>query len=210
MKMCLLVALVFACGFPALANAQTWTSPDGIMSLTPPDENEFQAVPNPPEPFIVLWLSNDDTKRFGVIKMDIPREMKISQSSVEEGLAEEVGAEVTRLPTKHVAGHEVLNMTGTSPSIDIRQAVFRHDDAAYKLMAATVGAPPDDEAINQFIDSLSIVAQAPTRPNKRIERGMGENADAHNFSKRIGGFGLLLAIGLVIYFLLRRIGKRRT
>ena len=148
---------VFVLALPAHANSQTWTSPDGFLSITPPDANEFQPMLTPPPPFVGLWVSNDETMKFGVMKTQIPPNIKLIQSSAEEGLAEEIGGEVTRLPTKQVSGHEVWKMTAKGASVEITQAMIRHDGALYKLMAVTVGGTPDAVAVNRFIDSLSIV-----------------------------------------------------
>ncbi|QDT07778.1 hypothetical protein K227x_62060 [Rubripirellula lacrimiformis] len=52
-----LATLFFVLALPALANAQTWTSADGFLEITPPDASAFQAMSAPPPPFVGLWVS---------------------------------------------------------------------------------------------------------------------------------------------------------
>ena len=200
---------------PTLANSQTWTTPDGFLSVMPPNESEFQPMPNPPAPFVGLWVSDDETMKFGVMKTQIPPNIKLIQSSAEEGLAEEIGGKVTRLPTKRMAGHEVWNMTGKASSLEITQAMIQHDSSLYKLMAATIGSAPDADAANRFIDSLSIIQSSATpgkpsrRPDTQRAQDLGGGFDLHDLSKTIGGAGALLGIGLFVYFLTRNKTKRQ-
>ncbi len=183
------------------ANAQTWTSPDGFLSITPPDANDYQAMEEPPAPFVGLWVSNDETVKFGVMKTPYPPNMRLIQSSAEQGLAEEIGGTVTRLPTKTVAGYEVWKMTGKGSAFEITQAIIRHEDTIYKLMALKLGGELDTVAVNRFLDSLSIDAQ----PGPDL----GGKMDVHELSKSIGGAGALLGIGLLDYVLSRR-NKQRS
>ena len=87
----LLTITVFLLALPGLARSQTWTSPDGFLAITPPDAGVFQPIPSPPSPFIGLWVSNDEAMQFGVMKTQTPPNIKLIQSSAEEGLAEETG-----------------------------------------------------------------------------------------------------------------------
>ena len=205
----LLTITVVLFALPGVARSQTWTSPDGFLSITPPDASVFQPVPSPPAPFIGLWASNDETMKFGVLKTQIPPNIKLIQSSVEEGLAEEIGGKVTRLPTRQVSGHEVWNMTANGTSAEITQSMVRHEDAVYKLMAVTVGGNPDTVAVNRFMDSLSIVQPSATNavpPSQSVGQPVqnpGGGLDFHKLSKNIGGAGALLGIGLLVYVLTR-------
>ncbi len=209
-----LVTSLLMLALPALANAQTWTSSDGFLSLTPPDANTFEAMPTLPEPFIGLWVSNDESMRFGVLKTQIPPTIKLIQSSAEEGLAEEIGGKVTRLPTRDMSGHEVWNMTGKGPSVEITQALVRHDGTLYKVMAATVGGAADKELVNRFIGSLSITEQTKSKLSKQSGtqsvQDLGGGVDLHNLSKTIGGAGALLGIGLLVYLVMRGKKNRQT
>ncbi len=207
---------VLVLALPRFANSQTWSTPDGFLSITPPDASEFQPIPTPPPPFVGLWVSNDETRKFGVMKTQIPLNIKLIQSSAEEGLAKEIGGEVTRLPTKQVSGHEVWTMTGKSASVEITQALIRHEGAGYKLMALTVGSNPDAAAVTRFIDSLSIaepsrsIAEPSRQSGPQPVQGLDGGVDLDNLSKRIGGAGVLLGIGLLVYFLTRGEKNRET
>ena len=235
-----LTVSVLALSLPTLVTAQTWTSPDGFLSVTPPDASAFQAIPTPPPPFLGLWVSNDQSMRFGVMKTQVPSTVKLIQSSAEQGLAEEIGGTVTRLPTREVAGYEVWNMKAEGPSVAITQAMVRRDGAIYKVLAATGEGTADNESVSRFINSLSIVeqtnAQSPhqsvaerserirrDRDAQRAERAerveriqqaqraqqgqstrqFDEGVDLHKLSKTIGGTGALIAIGLVVYSVMR-------
>jgi hypothetical protein len=208
-----LAVTVFMLALPTVANSQTWTSPDRFLSIMPPDSNVFQPMPTPPPPFVGLWVSNDETMKFGVMKTQIPPNIKLIQSSAEEGLAKEINGEVIRLPTKQVSGHEVWNMIAKGASAEITQAMIRHDGALYKLMAVTLGGNPDAIAVNRFIDSLEIVTPALTTAESSTQSGtqsvqdLGGGVDLHNLSKSVGGVGALLGIGIVVYFLTR--GKKK-
>jgi hypothetical protein len=192
-----------------MAAGQTWTSPDGFISLTRPDATQFQELPDPPPPFLGLWVSNDESMKLGIVKLNVPTNLKLIQSSVEDGLAEEIGGKASRLGTKIVSGHEVWCMAARGPSGEIIQAVLRHDDALYKLIAITVGDKGDDASVNRFIDSLSITQPTTPSPNQSVSH-LGGGADSnmllHELSKKIGGLSCLLAIGLLFYFFLR--GKK--
>lgn len=222
MKACLALAVVAIFTFSGLAHAQTWTTSDGFLSVTEPNSETFVAVPDPPEPFIALWISRDESTRLCVTKTEIPANIELVQSSVEEGLAEEIGGEATRLPTRQVAGYEVWNMKVKGNGAEITQAVLRHDGTVYKIMAASVGPNPDEPTIEQFIDSLVIndaaktpepmAATTPGAPNPLTtentpKKNLGSGIDLHNLSKKIGGFAVLLVIGLLIYLVTR--GKNK-
>ncbi len=193
---------------PAIASAQDWTSPDGFLSVTPPTPDVFDKLPTPPPPFVALWVSHDESMKFGVMKIQIPPTLKLNQSSAEQGLAEEIGGKVTRLPTKQLSGHEVWTMTANGPSIEITQSLVRHDGSLYKVMAAAVGAEDNSDSVDQFISSMSIAEQAkdqaPQQPSRKPVQDLGETVDSHNLSKTIGGIGALLAIALLVYFAVQR------
>ncbi len=216
MLMRVLSITVFVLALPGIAESQTWTSPDGFLSITPPDANEFQSMATPPQPFIGLWVSNDETMKFGVMKMQIPGNIKLIQSSAEEGLAEAIDGTVIRLPTKQVSGHEVWSMTAKGASVEITQAMIRHDGALYKLMAVTIGGNPDAVAVNHFINSLSIVQPASTiaessqQSDAQPVQDLGGGVGLHNLSKAIGGAGALLLLGVLVYSLMRGKRNRKT
>ncbi|MDG2015193.1 MAG: hypothetical protein P8J33_16930 [Pirellulaceae bacterium] len=212
----LLLVVVVTIASSGFTHAQTWTTPDGILSVTRPDSEIFTVVPSPPEPFVGLWISNDEATKLGVMTTQIPTNIKLNQSSVEEGLAEEIGGEVIRLPTKQIAGYEVWRMQATGASIEITQAIIRHDSTLFKLMAVTVGQNPDEQSINNFMDSISIFQSAkkaapgtstkPRKPNNSNDDGI----DSHNLSKSIGGFAGLLGIGILIYIAVRGKNRRQS
>jgi len=200
---------LFILAFSAVANAQTWTSPDGFLSVTPPDATQFQAIP-PEEPFVASWVSNDDSMKLGVLQVEIPPGVNLNQSAVEEGFAKEVGGPATRLPTKRVSGHEVWHMTAKGPAAEVTQSLIHHDDTLSKLIAVTFGDNPDAESINRFFDSLSIAQPASPplsgQPHRNPAKENGGGLDLHSLSKSIGGFGALLGIGLLVYLVTR--GKK--
>jgi len=174
------------------------------------------------------------------MKTQVPATVELVQSSVEQGLAEEIGGTVTRLPTREVSGYEVWSMKAEGASVAITQAMVRSDGGIYKVLAATGEGAADNEAVTRFISSLSIADQTNTQTPKdavaerlersRREREVGraeraeraaqfnrpqsqqpvqqfdEGVDLHKLSKSIGGAGALIAIGLVVYSVMR--GKK--
>ncbi|MCP4098237.1 MAG: hypothetical protein GY748_18560 [Planctomycetaceae bacterium] len=198
--------------FPGVVQAQTWTTPDGFLSIAQPNSDQFSAVSDPPKPFIGLWVAKDESARIGVMKTQIPAGVKLLQAAVEKGLAEEVGGKVTRLATRQVAGYQVWCMKAKSASVEITQALVRHNDTLYKLMGVTSGSERDEQVVLRIVDSLAILKPAeagesartvsPSQPNRANDGG----TDLHKLSKSIGGYAALLGIGLLIYFLMR--GKK--
>jgi hypothetical protein len=210
-----LKSLLFTLCLTEFVLGQAWTSPDGFLTVTPPDATSFQATPNPPPPFLALWTSEDQSMLLGIMKMDIPADIRLIQSSAEEGLAEEIGGRVTRLPTKTISGYEVWNMTAKGPAGEISQAMVRHGGTLYKLMALSFDSDHDAPLFSAFVDSMSISQPIPAdsmrakTPEAQLLQDLGAGVDRHKISKSIGGAGALLAIGLLVYFLLRgKIGRR--
>ena len=105
-------------------------------------------------------------------------------------------------------------MAAKGPSVEMTQAMFRHDGILYKVMA--VGSDDAANSIKQFIDSLSINTaeldsheskQPSVQPDTPAVQDLGGGIDVHDLSKNIGGAGALLALGLLAFIVLR--GKRR-
>jgi hypothetical protein len=182
--------------------AETWTSPDGFLSVARPDADRFQAVPESPPPFLALWISNDESVKLGVAKTEVPARVRLVQSSVERGFAKEVGGQVTRLPTRIVSGYDVWQMKASSPSGEITQTIIRRDGAVYKLMAMTTGEDAQIAQASRFLDSLSVAQSAAAQPGRTAAKP-GKAIDTHTLSKSLGGAGILLAVGLAIYLFAR-------
>lgn len=229
MKQSFLLAMGFIIASPVLAIAQTWTTPDGFLVVTPPDLEKFDSIPTPPAPFVGLWESKDQTMKFGVMQMEVPEGIKFDGDAGAEGLSQELGAPVTDMSTRNVNGFDVWKMTATNEAAEITQAILQRDRTLYKVMAATIGGEPDAETVNRFIDSVttadlgdntadetvdgdSVNVQDSEPLNVGEEEGdmidHGAPADFHNLSKTLGGVGALLLIGLLVYKL--TVGKKAT
>lgn len=192
---------------PALATAETWTSPDGLVTVTALDAAQFVTISELPPGFVALWISHDESMKFAILRIELPPHTpRLIQSSVEEGLAEEAGGQVVRLPARTVSGHEVWNMKATGPTGEITQAFARHGDVIYKLMAVTPsgGATP---AVQQFMDSLAFTEPDVLVPNPSPRQDRPPDP-VNDLSRKIGGFGGMLAIALILYFVLK--GKKKT
>ena len=193
-----------------------WTSPDGVIVVTAPDAVDFQQVDDPPEPFIALWVSNDETLRLGVTKTAIPPHIKLVRSSTEEGLAEEIGGTIAASSSVAKNGHEIWTMTakGSTQGINIQitQAIAQYQGNVYKVLAANVGdAPIDETAINTFVKSIDIKATNPNGDTARVgsdDQRSNDHIDLHNLSKRIGAAGALLLIGIIVWLFMSR-GKNK-
>src|SRR5688500_12008969 len=88
-----------------------WTSPAGVLAVTAPDSQRFDRVEQPPEPFLVLWVSKDESIRLGVIRMPIPAQASLTRQGVEEGFAEEIRGTIAASSMAMQNGHEILIMS---------------------------------------------------------------------------------------------------
>lgn len=125
-----------------------------------------------------------------------------TQSSAEEGLAEEVGGPVTRLPTREVGGLEVWSTTAKTTDSELTQAMLRNEGKLYKLMAIKNGAEPNTEAINAFMESVQLAKSPRTAAegtNGTSPSSQEGGIDLHNLSKRTGRVAFLAIIALLIY-----------
>ncbi len=192
---------------PATVTAETWTSPDGLVTVTAPDAAQFVTIPELPPGFVALWISHDESMKFAILRIEVPPDTpRLIQASVEEGLAEEAGGKVVRLPTRTVSGHEVWNMKAAGPAGEITQAFARHGDVIYKLMAVT---PSGDATptVQQFMDSLAFTQPDVPVPNPSPRQDRQPDP-VNDLSRKIGGMGGMLAIALIIYFAMK--GKKKA
>jgi hypothetical protein len=193
-----------------------WTSADGVIEVTAPDAARFDRMDDPPEPFLALWISKDETLRLGVMKIAISAQTKLVRSSTEKGLAQEVRGTIAASSTMVRNGHEVWLMTAQGSNqgvnLQITQALANVNGSVYKVMAATVGdGPADDVAIDAFVNSIKIKPAASNPYSDSVAEGDGEPGDGidlHNLSKTIGGAGALLLIILVVWMVVRQ-GKAK-
>lgn len=230
--MALLVACIgtFAC-VPKLC-AQQWTSSDGVISVTTPDSEKFQMLPEPPPTFLVFWISHDESIRLGVMKSAVPPNVQLIQSVIQDGLAEELKGTVVRLPTAVIAGREIWKMRGKNDAAEITQAIVRHEKAVYKVMAVNTSPNTASPDIDRFIESIAIEGQSavpiapspptpgaktrspatlspvPTSPATTPTTEKPPRFDLHNLSKLIGSVSVIvLVVGVVLYILFRQGGR---
>ncbi len=194
------------------ASGADWVSPDGAIAVAAPDPAKFKLIDNPPDPFLVLWVSKDQSLRLGVMKGTIPANIKLDRSSVEQGMAKEVNGRITSSSIKVKDGYEIWHMAARG-SIQgknghFAQAVVQCGAGAYKVMAITVGnGPTDDATINAFLNSIQIKlpnSNPPTAQPANSELSHEGGVDLHNLSKRLGGLGLLVLIVLFVWIAIRR------
>ncbi|MEM8671390.1 MAG: hypothetical protein AAGG48_27970 [Planctomycetota bacterium] len=107
-------------------------------------------------------------------------------------------------------------MTGKGDAIEITQSMIRSEDQFYKLMAVKVGGELDPVIVNRFMDSLAIRRPAPSSAGNlgqaRSTSGgaSGSGIDLHELSKKVGGAGAMLGIGLIVYLISRGKKQRRA
>ena len=178
---------------PLAINAQAWTSPDGVVTVTTPDPNVFTEVVPPPSPFIVVWASNDDTQRLGVTMVQMPPGTHLIQDAVEEGMGERTGGQITRLPSRYISGHEVWIMRSSSPSETMFQAVFEHHGTAYKIMSATPAGSNSHTAFDNLLGSASLPLAAKPGPQNSAQN-QDDRITLRTISKKLGGIALLVLI----------------
>ncbi len=197
MRSCYLVLTALIMIGPSCVWAETWTSPDGILSVESPDAARFHSLATPPVPFLIIWKSDDEETMMGIVQADLPGGMQLVQDAMEDGYSKEVGAPVRRLPTKQVSGHEVWTMAANAPIGNVTQSIVRHNTVIYKLMVVTQPDSPDVGSINRFLNSLTITP--PPAESGPATTDLGEGVDINKLSGQVGAFGVLLGIGLVIY-----------
>lgn len=211
------LAIVAATLLAGSAIAEEWTSPDGAVAVAVPSADGFVRMDDPPDPFLVLWVSNDDTLNLGVSRTEVPPGVVIDRASVEEGFAEETHGTVTNSSTAVKNAQEVWIMTadGTAhgASLEITQAITQIGTCVYKAMAASVGTKTVDHAsVDAFVNSFEIKQASPVAkptPVPHAEPKSETEIDTHNLSKWIGGGGMLLLIGLMAWWFVNR-GKTKT
>jgi hypothetical protein len=235
-----LLAILWAQNAPRQQPNQQWTSPDGVISVTPPDAEKFQQLPEPPPTFLVLWISSDESIRLGVMKSAVPPHVQLIQSVVQDGLAEEMKGTVSRLPTAIIAGREIWKMRGKNDAMEITQAIVRHEKAVYKVMAVNTAPNSAAPEIDRFFESIAIEGQAastkaavslpnvdttktspktvppppvepaPTSPATALGVEKPPMFDLHNLSKRIGSISVIVLVVGAVLYFLFRQGGRET
>lgn len=221
MSLRLLAIVAVVSLLPRVTSGQTWTSADGRLALTTPDATQFTEIPKPPSPFEALWISADESTRLAVVKSQIPAHVRLNQTGVEKGLAGELGGNVTRLPTKQIAGYDVWAMRADGPGSEVTQLLVRIDNQVYKVMAFLGTGSPHADAVQRFVDSLAInnpgaspatEAFAPVSDNTASADApipaTTDPVDTHGISKLLGSIVGVIVIGLVVYFAAVKLGKK--
>ena len=201
MRMLAIAILVQASGLVSIVTAENWTTPDGFLTVTKPSESEFEELASPPTPIVGYWSSKDGRLSLAVVIVDIPAQVVLNQASAEEGMAEEIGEPVTRLPTRKIGGFEVWTMTAKNSEAEITQAMLRNEGKLYKLMAIKHVNEPNPEEVNAFLGSVQLVESRPSLTTNEEREVLPESRlDLHNLSKRMGGIVLLALVALLAYW----------
>lgn len=206
-------------GLSPPAPAETWTSPDGVLSVSRPDPARFGEI-EAQTPLLAIWISDEMT--LGVVASPFPRGGRLVRDAVEKGFAEEINGEITQSDVVTVNGHTVLSMTarGSIPGgeeVFVTQRAFAVNGTAYKLMATCHQAELlDHEDLQSFLGSLVIHQEADPEALSGGGNGQGaagpeddaEVSVADRWSRRIGGISALVLLvvgaGLVVRKLARR------
>ena len=217
----LLKTFAIVCLFTTAVSAAEWQTTDGNISVVVPDESRFVQVDAVP-PLSVIWVSTDETIKLGVAEVPFRPDMKLVQSSVEKGLAEEMGGKIVDSLTERQAGHEIFVMTGhgevLGTEVYITQAVVAVGDKVYKVMATGLGRDTRvDSYATKFMSSFKIlttkqdVAFDPPRtvPSSQPNQSDTDKSLVDLLSEKIGGISVLILIVCVIAILISRFGKRR-
>lgn len=202
----------------ASLGASEWTTSDGQASVRIPDETRFVQIEAPP-PLAALWISRDESIKLGIAEIPMPDGMTLRQSSVEEGLAEEMGGRIVDSSVTRQGEHAVFMMTAHSDSngvdLYITQGVVAANGRAYKVMAVGIDSDPRTDAdAAKFIASFELANAAPaTGSNRAVEpiASIAEDSQLSHFdlwSRRIGGISALVLIVGVIVLVLRGCARR--
>ena len=207
----LIAAVAWLClSVPAIVRAADWTSPDGVVAVTVPAPERFTPIEPAPEPFLVLWMSEDESVRLCVLRTPIPARAKLNRKEVEASFTNEFGGTLTASSSSIQNGHEVLFMTATGalqgvPAL-MSQAVLRHEDFGYKVMAARMGDTAGDPAMDAFVKSVRVAKPGSGEPFETGNRPR-RPIDLNDISGKIGAAGVLLIVVVVALQLSRR-GKK--
>ncbi len=186
----------------SVATAETWTSPDGFLSVEVPDATRFEQQPKPREPALVQWMSLDKTAHLAVVAVPFPPHSLIRQSDVEAGFAHGMKATsvVTRLPTTTVSGHEVWGMSAKFAGGIGQQALIVHRGTAYSLVGSATADDPEATGFNTLLASLAL-----HEPPSPFGNGRGAPTDPNAVNKLAYGIGAVFGVCLVlVWFFIHR------
>jgi hypothetical protein len=103
------IAWCVATAMVATAAGEDWTSPDGAISVSPPDAARFVRLDDPPSPFLALWVSQDESLRLGVMKMGAPPQGKLNRAALKRAWRRSHGG--SHRHQRSTEGHELWLMT---------------------------------------------------------------------------------------------------
>lgn len=207
------------------AFAEQWTSPDGVVAVTVPNAAGFLPMDDPPDPFLVLWVSTDDSVYLGVIKAEVPPGTTLDRSSAEKAVAEETKGSIIASSTVTKSGQEFWVITaessGHGATLQITQAIAQIGTNAYKAYVGLVGVEPSDRPeADAFLNSFGLkqtgpgaetepppLAELDSAPVPQAEPESNAKAGTFSLSEWIGSMGVLLAVGLVLWWFADRGGK---
>lgn len=217
--------------------AEKWMSTDGLVAVTVPNADDFVCEDDSPDLFLVLWISRDDNLYFGVRKSECPPSTAFTRSVAEEEFAQDWEGTITASSRVIRNGREFWSITAETPghgnTLEITELITRIGSNFYKAYVGVVQSESADRtAIDAFLNSFEITednpgaipepppqAGAKSAPEPLAEREpvlaphaepeSVTRADTFNPLEWIGTAGVLLAVGLMIWWLAGR-GTGRT
>lgn len=179
--------------------AERWYSPDGFLSLEVPSTHTITTVPPPNKSFIGHWQSKDEAYKLAVLRIEVPPGFTPIQSSIEEGMANEMSGTIERLQTETISGYKVWKMKCHNKYGTVIQSVVPTDGYVYKLMVASMGGRAVPESLQKFLTSLQLSEEtsSPIPPST-------DRQQSHELSKELGGTGLLILIAIMIYIMRKK------
>ncbi|MCA9020325.1 MAG: hypothetical protein KDA74_09305 [Planctomycetaceae bacterium] len=197
-------SFILVCILTQSVSAEEWKSADGVISVTVPDQSRFVQTESQP-PASIIWASTDETLSLMVAEVQIPPNIPLRQSSLEEGITEELGGQILDSTSELHKGHELFTITNSSqifePELIMTQKIIAINNKAYKLMAMGFGKDvrTDPEAV-KFLSSLKLHITEQKKTESPPNRGSGlraareetEITPADLISQKLWGFAFLL------------------
>ncbi|HAH44883.1 MAG TPA: hypothetical protein DCM07_08485 [Planctomycetaceae bacterium] len=213
----LLKTFASVCLLVSSVSAEEWKSADGVISVTVPDEFRFVETESQP-PVSIIWVSTDETLTLMIAEVQIPPNMPLRLSSIEQGITGEMGGQILNSTSEMRQGYELFTITNQSqdftPELIMSQNIIAIKGKVYKLMAMGFGkdvrSDPDAE---KFLSSLKIHVTRRDIPPQAAPGSRGaltnsETSMVDFISQKLGSIGILLLLICGIVTLILRVSKR--
>jgi hypothetical protein len=181
--LCLTWLVAFHC-CAASAFAEVWTSPDGVITVTPPNSSKYDEV-EPTRPMLAEWTSKDKSSQFMVTQVPLPGDEKPTQESAVKLFLKSIQGKLVSSRSYTVGDCTVFEMSARgdlkgNPISAIRSIVVV-EEQIYTVAAIGKGdSVLDSKDAKDFFGSFTVLGYPAQVPNLSH---IDQNSDAE-LSKR--------------------------